>query len=860
MSADAVALKPLKVHRNSWNRREFLTIIVERYFIVHEEAYGIHYGWDVRPRKGENVHRQAEELDRHLSRLGWRASLREGDPWSISLIPEPYDIPALPLRLQYAAWLLTFLFAWASGAAWVTHQNAEAQLLDAWVLERAFASFALPLTGALLLVSSIRKRVAARFAVDTDHLLPVAVPFIIQTSTPFWPFSLIGLLNQRSLEQLPWPNRLRLAQVSLVMPLTLLTLGLLYTLAGLLFTPTTAPALGEAPIRIQLNALVQMFSLTFLPLDVLALRSAWLHPLALAGQTLMLFGWVLLIPVPGFPGHRLLTALLGPERMLEQALQLSMLGLFMLAAMFTLIISDFMPWFIVFALGAWRTFNQEAGHNMPLLLDEVAPLNPPTQMRLAAVAVFALLISFPGMQTVAPVTDWDEDVALDWPVEIDWTAGEQNSLELTIDLVGVHGREVLISAWLSPPRDGWNITLTCDPESATNHSLPATCSAGHVDPLNDGGLLIDASLPSDVSELTPTDLVLLVSEGMQVRSHSVRLNPVTDLRPSGPYWEFDGDLRTYADRSLPLLCSNISISGDSMPGNLSVSHPLWTIETPSDSAFNPVSDSHMVCVRGADGGLVGLERDEHGALLPLTLTLDDGSAFTWPLRLDVPLALLPSPVNGWHAHGDRMWTPAWLHSGAELELGEGELVCARTGAAREPGIVDGAHVWEADKQAMLRVPDLASGANLTLLLPTDGVLAVCEDDPDAIPPVSQNFALTPGPALALSVGGEIEWGWGGIAILDKDVELFNLGEENITVQVRYSGDVRSDFAWGDVIIPTVHPGEFESVEIAVGAANDSAVLRLAWFDIDSGAAVLNLAAHCLTPEVVDACGPGLGEG
>ena len=302
MSADDAPLKPLKVHRHSWSQREFLTVIVERYFIVYEEASGIHYGWDVRPRKGENLHRQAEELDQHLTRLGWRASLREGDPWSISLIPEPYDIPALPRRLQYAAWLLTFLFSWASGAAWVTHQNAEAQLLDAWVLERAFASFALPLTGALLLVSSIRKRVAARFSVDTDHLLPVAVPFIIQTSTPFWPFSLVGLLNQRSLEQLPWPNRLRLAQVSLVLPLTLLTLGLLYTLAGLLFTPTTAPALREAPIQIQLNALVQLLSLSFIPLDVLALRSAWLHPLALAGQTLMLFGWLLLIPVPGFPG------------------------------------------------------------------------------------------------------------------------------------------------------------------------------------------------------------------------------------------------------------------------------------------------------------------------------------------------------------------------------------------------------------------------------------------------------------------------------------------------------------------------------------------------------------------------------
>ena len=860
MSADDAPLKPLKVHRHSWSQREFLTVIVERYFIVYEEASGIHYGWDVRPRKGENLHRQAEELDQHLTRLGWRASLREGDPWSISLIPEPYDIPALPRRLQYAAWLLTFLFSWASGAAWVTHQNAEAQLLDAWVLERAFASFALPLTGALLLVSSIRKRVAARFSVDTDHLLPVAVPFIIQTSTPFWPFSLVGLLNQRSLEQLPWPNRLRLAQVSLVLPLTLLTLGLLYTLAGLLFTPTTAPALREAPIQVQLNALVQLLSLSFIPLDVLALRSAWLHPLALAGQTLMLFGWLLLIPVPGFPGHRLLTALLGPERMLGQTLQLSLLGLFMLAAMFSLVISDFIPWFIVFALGAWRTFNQDVAQNLPLLLDEVAPFDPPAQMRLAALAVFALLIAFPGMQTVAPMADWDEGVALDWPDEVDWAAGEQNSLQLSIDLIGVHGREVLVSAWLSPPRDGWNVTLTCDPGSSANHPLPTTCSAGHVDPLNDGELLFEAALPSDGSELTPTDLVLLVREGMQVRSHTIRLVPATDLRPSGPDWKFEGDWGTYATRSRPLLCSNISISADSMPGNLSLAHPLWTVETPSDSAFNPVSDSHMVCVRGAEGALIALERDVHGALLPLTLTLDDGSVFTWPLRLDVPLALLPSPELGWHPHGEQMWIPAWLHPGAELELGEGELVCARTGAAREPGIEDGVYVWEAYKQAMMRVPDLAGGANLSLLLLEDGVLAVCDDDAGAVFPVSQYFSLVPGPALALGVGGEIEWGWGGIALLDKDVELFNLGDENITIQVRYSGDVRSDFAWGDVLVSTVHPGEVEPMTIGVGPATDDAVLRLAWLDLDNGAAVLNLAAHCLTPEVVGDCGPGFDEG
>jgi hypothetical protein len=72
--------------------------------------------------------------------------------------------------------------------------------------------------------------------------------------------------------------------------------------------------------------------------------------------------------------------------------------------------------------------------------------------------------------------------------------------------------------------------------------------------------------------------------------------------------------------------------------------------------------------------------------------------------------------------------------------------------------------------------------------------------------------------------------------------------------------VRSDFAWGDVLVSTVHPGEVEPMTIGVGPATDDAVLRLAWLDLDNGAAVLNLAAHCLTPEVVGDCGPGFDEG
>jgi len=48
--------------------------------------------------------------------------------------------------------------------------------------------------------------------------------------------------------------------------------------------------------------------------------------------------------------------------------------------------------------------------------------------------------------------------------------------------------------------------------------------------------------------------------------------------------------------------------------------------------------------------------------------------------------------------------------------------------------------------------------------------------------------------------------------------------------------------------------------ISAGPATDDAVLRLAWLDLDNGAAVLNLAAYCLTPEAVGACGPGFGEG
>ena len=837
MSVEETDLQPLRLQREPWEQRDFIEHIVDCYFIRHAEATHGQYAWMVSPREGD-VHSVVRDLDLHLRRLGWQASIRGGEPYHLGVIPLLADHPDFGSEAQVGFWGLAFIFSWVLGAAWISHQNSAVSWTEWAVLKTAFANFAIPFTGALLLASSLRRRLLMRMGLDVGHVIPGVLPILVHGSGGVvWPFGIFALFNQRLMSELPWPDRRTMALSSLVIPLTLMALGLAYTLTGLRLTALVAPSFDEAPLIIQLNPITQILASLFMPAEEMALRSAWLHPLALAGQSLMVFGWLLLVPVPGLPGHRLLIAIVGPMGMMDTSAELSQYAVMLLAGVTVLLTTAYPPWLVLFALGAWRLFSADSASMLPLLVDEAKPFDGASRARFLVVGLVALLLAFPGMAAVYEYESWEEGLELDWQESDSLSIGEDWELELELSLVGIDARQVVAKAWLDPPRPSWNLTLDCDGESVL---LPGTCNSGTIDPLNDGSLNFHATLGND-SALVPTDLIILIDEGSEVKSRVIHLSPDADAVPTSPFY------RLQPEFSGQLACVNLTFTKDQMSGNFSTTALTWSVQSPTNGAVEGGAAEVEVCLSAPSEGKMTLQRDDWGALLPLTLTDDDGSTTTYPLRIDGPLNSLAMPVGGWALAGKIDQTPEWLGVGSHVAWGESPLTCTDT-SLREPGLVDGRITWLPESEPEIRIYDANADIEMVFDLPEGGIVSAC--DSAAIPPVLASWTVASAPPIVLLVDGTPVWDWVDLPLGSATYELLNLGNETVIFQPQTIAhvDVNPLLGWGQASGITIPAGGTALVNLSQTFDGEE-VLQVAWLSLDEAGGLdnsyqLNFAAWC----------------
>ena len=98
-------------------------------------------------------------------------------------------------------------------------------------------------------------------------------------------------------------------------------------------------------------------------------RLQWLNLIGLAGIGLTIVGWGLLLPIPGFPGDRLLHSIIGPKEMRDGSIQTSIFILMLGIMVIVFVSSNYTPWIFLAAIGAWQRFSPENNPN-PIVLDE----------------------------------------------------------------------------------------------------------------------------------------------------------------------------------------------------------------------------------------------------------------------------------------------------------------------------------------------------------------------------------------------------------------------------------------------------------------------------------------------------------
>ena len=150
-------------------------------------------------------------------------------------------------------------------------------------------------------------------AKDTEKLAEIAAQITDGPALIWWPFGILGFASLPRSDARLWPDRSSLGNSALSAPLVMILLGMGFTLLGLKLTPDLVP-LDSVPLSLELPLLIHLIGLSMEGEIAMLLKTSWAHPLTRAGMTLTFIGWISLLPVPTFPGGRILIARMGiPE-------------------------------------------------------------------------------------------------------------------------------------------------------------------------------------------------------------------------------------------------------------------------------------------------------------------------------------------------------------------------------------------------------------------------------------------------------------------------------------------------------------------------------------------------------------------
>ena len=683
----------------TWGQHELLEVICSRYFVLGSQGLA-EYSWEVNGREGRSPSACLRSLNRHLKNLSLIAVLDEGDPPLLSVGSLPVQAMVMPAWQQALVWALVSGFVTMAGALWVTHLGPTSTALESAVLQTTLVYFTLPVMGSVLLASYARIFVSDAFEVESNHLIPLAFPVM----SPEWPFSLISAIGQMRPDLHPIPNRRALGFIELTAPAVLFVCGSLLTVLGLGMTSNQPPLFEAAPIVVDTNSLVDILGSLLQSTDV-SLKLQWIHPTGLAGIALSLVGWALLLPVPGFPGDRILHTLIGPEDMQEGSNQTS---IFISTLGFSLLIfisTEYWPWLLLAAIAAWRRFSPEQMPS-PYIIDEYAGLDEIPLRQIASLTLVILLFGYPGLEPSYEMEDWNDGLSTDsWPPFMSFEDG-QAEVELTLEPVGV----MPVSGWLQmrvegAPLGGWQIDSECMDETGV-------CRFDDITQASPGS--VSVSLARDQMEASEQTfrLVILIDVAGHVTEYAIVFQPIGVTTSIDPLWVMVEDTQT------PRICVELLVvEGDYV--NLTNYDPFWSFENETSLGPGP----HYLCMRGHEGAIQSLSmQDDQFRRIGPSIVIS---------RENLPNDILFLPVEETQPRlqvSDGEWQiPEWFESDLEYAIARGEsgsAFCPSTGVIAE---VNASGDWDrdlADRSAIL-IPASEIG-NATLRFGESGWLALCD--------------------------------------------------------------------------------------------------------------------------------------
>jgi len=846
---ESAAIESIRIDSELWSHRDLLERIIGRFFHIDEEMSDVEIGWQVKLKVDqENADTALNSLNRHLRNLSWIAVLQDGNPYDLVILPEPPQGEGLSSGQVTVVWMVFTFFLSLAGAAWLQIQDSTLQLTDSNLLVDSFCWFALPISLVMLIGSESRRRFALRGGVDLGHHIPLAVPFFMTPAAPIWPFGVIGFTSQKRMDLVAFWDRKSLAIISLIAPLMMVMSGTIFTVIGYWLTSNTSPNFESAAPFVEPSIVSDLLLSFILTPEEVALRSVWLHPLGLAGIALGMMGWILLLPLPGFPGDRLLSALLAPGEIDEGSTQTWLFVSVLAAGIYVLLNGSYWPWLVLIGLGAWRRFSPESTAT-PFVLNESLGFDNSSKNRIGVAMVALLLLGFPGLMPVGEVENWDSGLdTSDWPTEVSFAPGESGLLEFPLATVGIIPIDVEFQVTFT----GRESMAHWDACGEYILDMLANCHFKGVGPMSNQSYVIEYKGPQEDYEATsPFTMNLYWFENLEPQTHSVIFSPSNRPAPAAQQWTWDGDWDT------PQYCIEILLD-EELSGNLSIESPRFSFSGESVLQLNS-GDNQTVCIDGQLGSAHALWPSFVGEAMEAPLLkaiMDDGAIYNW--RIEIEDQYLQMFAGEYPAtelyHYPTMGGPMDMF--LKL-LDEGDPVHCPISTSMVPSMIwenadeNGSWVWNLSEIPQgVYSPSDPHSENGTIILPGDGKLLVCRYHSNGFNSVLDYLHLQPYALAELNPSPASITTYEGMVFMPNSSPIKNHGNESVFIEVQqatFGG--QSNMSIGSFSLQPGAEWYLESEPLLEHVNNGFEPYF--WLEPTSGHWILHFVSHC---EELEGCG------
>jgi len=836
------SLEPMPTHRAEWKQHELLSTILSRYFYVASNmSGGVLPTWVVSPKNDKEIDDCLDEANAYLKNLGWAAKLSQGDEWIVQLFPLPErQFPSLNLTLLM--WSFSALTLTLAGAYWMEGSRPQSGWFYNSTLLDAVLGYTLPVLGSLFIASHIQKRIALHFNHRVGHITPIPEPTIslwslglLSQASLVWPFGLFLIPTLPRMDARLWDDRKVLGWVAVSVPATLVTLGMLLWGIGLWLTPeyvaiTSAQNVAHGPFIVEILGQWQLN-------DYLT-RLTWSHPFVKAGALLTFFSWISLLPIPTFPGGRIMVARAGSSEARSSSNQIFIFFLILAFAWMFEAFIGFTIWILVLTLILPLLLFMGTNRSSPLILNEPKGLDLKAMRNIGIVMLVAVLFALPSQVPFEVDEDWNASII--FGLKTDSTA---------IEIDEQWNALISVDVWnpSSINRD-WSLDFDQYDSSTANWAMVWDC-AGE-DTLDINGFGCGSTLPPRTEKtvllnMTWTDALhapsalnfslLSLTQG-EYQSHPISIQPDLDIHPASP-WQMvydEGEMKRCmtlnVDSTEPL---NVSFPDAGQILNLQ--SRLQRIEGHNNLSASFDESPERICLQGLDPVVL---RTSELNTIKLNDVLFDGGLPEFPM-----VAVVPS--DGWTITNDALLGWGFRLDSSGLLSSIDALCPLDPTLSIPPAPSEGEWIWDVDVRKISNIPSVTDeNQSLKIQMPDGASMHVCAPHLSVEPHF--NFTVEEGPELVFQRYNSSHRIWSNMwmaayngSLIQSDGATFSIyssGNSSIPVQINNQGN---GDAWTSVTSVNMLSTGWNSFEFS---PSNSTISTL-WFEHQDEALVIHLSSY-----------------